>query len=460
MMDALGNPVTAAAPATLAAIDDFVMGFLAYEPRAVNILAAAEADPECGLAQAYAAMLWMFAEAEGAEAKARPFAEAALRLTETATERERLIARTAMQWVEGDVPGLLATIDGIVAAHPRDLAMVKLAQYHLFNAGDCVNMLRIARAALPQADDIPYIHGMIAFGYEQCHLLDDAEAAARRAIAMQRAEPWAHHALAHVFLTRGQVDEGIAFLESVADTWEGLNSFMHTHNWWHLALFYLSRGRHDDLLAAYDTHVWGREKGYSQDQVGAASLLARMELAGVDVGDRWHDVAEHIAARGPDTLSPFLTMQYLYALGRTGREEADALMQAVEARARRAEAFDHAVWRDVALPACRGLLAHTRGDWARCIRDLGQALPRLIETGGSHAQRDLFEQIHLDALMKAGRIATAQQVLEMRRSYDPDGVPVNRMLASLYAEAGLPDEAARAEARAARTLASQGAATA
>jgi ATP/maltotriose-dependent transcriptional regulator MalT len=60
---------------------------------------------------------------------------------------------------------------------------------------------------------------------------------------MRRKEPWAQHALAHVFLTRGRMDEGALFLEEVADTWSGLNSFMLSHIWWHLALFYLSQGR-------------------------------------------------------------------------------------------------------------------------------------------------------------------------------------------------------------------------
>ena len=57
---------------------------------------------------------------------------------------------------------------------------------------------------------------------------------------MRRKEPWAQHALAHVLLTRGRIDEGARFLEQAADTWTELNSFMVTHLWWHLTLFYLS----------------------------------------------------------------------------------------------------------------------------------------------------------------------------------------------------------------------------
>ena len=44
--DRLGNPVSAGTAETLAGIDDFILGFLAYQPRAANIIAAAEGAPD------------------------------------------------------------------------------------------------------------------------------------------------------------------------------------------------------------------------------------------------------------------------------------------------------------------------------------------------------------------------------------------------------------------------------
>ena len=43
----------------------------------------------------------------------------------------------------------------------------------------------------------------------------------------------------------------------------------------------------------------------------------------------------------------------------------------------------------------------------------------------------------------------------MRRTYDPEGVPLNLMLGDIYAKSGLPVLAEEARARAARTLAAQ-----
>lgn len=276
---------------------------------------------------------------------------------------------------------------------PRDLASVKLGQYHLFNAGDSPGMLQLALAAKDAASDVPYLHGMLAFGYEQCHQLAEAEAAARQAIAMRRKEPWAHHALAHVMLTQGRHSEGRAFMQSVSDTWTGLNSFMVTHNWWHQALFAIELGDVDDVLRLYDERVWGVAKDYTQDQVNAISLLARLEIAGVDVGDRWGDVAKYIVKRTSDQVLPFLDVQYLYGLARAGRDEADVLMKNIEAQS-------GGVWKRVAAPTARGMLAHVRGDYGVAAKELGKALPYMPEIGGSHAQRDLFTRVYRDAVAK------------------------------------------------------------
>jgi hypothetical protein len=253
---------------------------------------------------------------------------------------------------------------------------------------------------------------------------------------MRRKEPWAHHALAHVMLTQGRIHEGHAFLADVSQTWTGLNSFMVTHNWWHQALFALELDRADEVLALYDHRVWGVAKAYTQDQVNAVSLLARMELAGIDVGDRWQDLADHLAARTSDQVLPFLDMQYLLGLARAGRPEADRLLRNIEARAVAADPVD-ASWRDVCVPASRGLLAWARGDHALAVRELGQALPRMLEIGGSHAQRDLFSQVHLDALVRSGHLQGAQNLLQpLVRAY-PESRRLRRQAADLYRVLGL-----------------------
>lgn len=446
-LDGLGNPVTVEDPRTLEGIEDFVEGFLAYEQRAEHIIATAAAAPDCCIANAYAGMLWMLLEAPEAPQRAASYLAAAERTAATATRREQMNVALLRAWVGDDMPQAIGLAQQIAGEFPQDLAVVKLHQYFDFNRGNFTGMLHSALRVREANKDVAYIHGMTAFAYEQCHLLDQAERSAHRALELRRKEPWAQHALAHVYLTRGQIEDGAWFLESVTDTWTGLNSFMVTHNWWHLALFYLSQGREGDVLSLYDQHCWGVLKTYSQDQVGAVSLLARMELAGIDVGDRWQDLGTYLRARVNDTVQPFLTLQYLYGLARATLPEADQLLQATRARAGTAPQFVRAAWAEVALPAAEGLMAYVRGDFAAARRQLGAALPRMSETGGSHAQRDLFEQILLDARIRSGDLNLAQQQLELRRSVDRLSVPINSALAKIYDALDLPSEAQRARAR-------------
>ncbi|WP_191062126.1 tetratricopeptide repeat protein [Geminicoccus harenae] len=448
LLDWRGQEVTASSAATVAGIDGFIQSFLAYENGAAVVQEAAKADPDCALANAYAAMLAMFMERADAPLKARPFLDRARASAGLASERERMVVDAVGAWVEGDLPRSIRVSEELLDRYPRELAIAKACQYHHFNRGDAPGMLRVAHKIAHANAELPWTHGLAAFAYEQSHLLDEAERSARRAIEIRRKEPWAHHALAHVFLTRGQTREAHAFLEDVKETWTNLNSFMFTHAWWHFALVLIDRGDTDRILSFYDQNIWGVWKSYSQDQVGAVSLLARLELVGVDVGDRWVELGDYLARRVDDHVSPFLSMQYLYGLGRAGRPEADAMLDSIRRHARTCQDWARPVWQEVALPACEGLLAHARGDGETAVRRLGLAMPRLGEIGGSHAQRGLFEQVMLDALIRTDRLVAAQQLLEQVRGSTPDRQPLYPKLEHVYRRLGLPEQAARVAAAA------------
>lgn len=442
LTDSLGNPVTLRDERSIAAINDFVEGFIACEARAVNVLQAqADASP---LVQAYCAALHMFAESADAPRNARHFIQQALAHAHQASEREQRFVAAVAAWVDGDLPRAIDLHEEQAHLHPRDLASLKLGQYHCFNRGDSPGMLRLALQAQPAAADVPYLHGMLAFGWEQCHRLKEAEAAARRAIHLCRKEPWAHHALAHVMLTQGRISEGIDFMSSVSNTWTDLNSFMVTHNWWHQALFLLEQDRHAEVLALYDQQVWGVVKEYTQDQINAISLLARLELAGVDVGGRWADVATWLERlRLADHVLPFLNLQYLYGLARAGRMKAARTLHGniTAHAATRTEMHERTVWQQVCVPAAQGLLAHAQGDWAMAAEKLGAALPRLVEIGGSHAQRDLFHQIWLDALQRNGQWAAVQNLLQPLCNAQPQSARLARQARRVNQALGLPDPA-------------------
>ncbi|MEJ2801031.1 tetratricopeptide repeat protein [Comamonadaceae bacterium PP-2] len=443
--DPLGQPHDALGRAA-EAVDGFVLGFIACDLRVIHVLD--EQDDASAAVQICLAMLHLFAESPAGALQARlhlsraQAALAAMSPSHPAHDRLTRWAAATQAWCNGDTAQALALHETQVRRYPRDLLALKLGQYHAFNRGDAPAMLRLALPGLDAAADVPQLHGMAAFAYEQCHFLDAAEVHARQALAMRRDEPWAQHALAHVMLARGELHAGSRFLAEMSDGWSGLNSFMRTHNWWHLALFLIEQDHLDEALSLYDREVWGVDTACSQDQVNAVSLLARLELAGADVGERWQNVADHLVTRTADQVLPFLDMQYLYGLARAARPEADTLLQHVARRAQSVSSVSggesDTVWREVAQPACLGLTAHARGDMREAAMQLGIALPRLQEIGGSHAQRELFEQLHLDALLRAGSLAGAQNLLQQRLALQPESVRLRKQARRLYAALALP----------------------
>ena len=435
--DPFGNLLTLQQPGSADAVNGFITGFLGYQPSILAVLPAADLDDSL-VVQACAAALWMFSESPAGPPKARAHLARARHANLPATDRERRFAAAVQCWVDGDLAGALALHAALAHDHPRDLAAIKLGQYHAFNLGDAPTLLKLALPAVAAAPEVAAVHGLAAFGWEQCHRLDLAETAARRALAMQPAEPWAQHALAHVMLTDGRLAEGADLLRQVSGPWQGLTSFMRCHLWWHLALFHIELGDDAAALALYDQQVWAVDKSYSQDQVGAVSLLARLELSGVAVGGRWDELAGHLVGRVHDQVQPFLDLQYLYGLARAGRPEAAAMLAAMAAHAPQAPAAQRAAWQQVAVPAARGLLAHARGQWAEAADGLTQALPRLALIGGSHAQRDLFEQLHIDALTRAGQLSAVQNLLQPRANAQPQSQRLKRRLHAVCAALGLP----------------------
>jgi hypothetical protein len=120
--------------------------------------------------------------------------------------------------------------------------------------------------------------------------------------------------------TQGRYIEGIAWMEGFADTWESCNSMLYTHNWWHVALSYLALDEIPHVLSLFDRHIWGKaNKRLPKDQVGAISLLLRLELIGIDVGDRWEQIAAYLGDRLHEHSLPFQDLHYIYALARTNR---------------------------------------------------------------------------------------------------------------------------------------------
>lgn len=424
LQDTQGLDVTTDSPETITAINRYTDQALAYGKDAVAIFKGIEADPECAIANAHAAALYLSHERAESRCQALPYLQAARQYKNKATEREKLYVSAVEAWAVGAINQAIAYLEVLTQKFPRDVLAVQMGQYHYFYQGNPKALLSIAEKVLPANRENHYLYGMIAFGLEQCHRFDEAEGIGQLATEMNRNDPWAHHAVAHVMEMQGRLEEGIAWMESLSDTWENCNSMLYTHNWWHIALYYLEKQEFQKVLSLYDSHVWGRAwKDSSKDPIGAISLLLRLELRGVEVGNRWKELAPHLTARIHEHALPFQDLHYIYALSRAGNtDHVTEMLLSMQAYAKTADPAVQRAWNEVAVPAARGMAAHAQGKWERALGELGPIMCRLHIIGGSHAQHDLFEQLYLDAWLRANQNHEAIKLLEKRfaaRRYIP-----------------------------------------
>lgn len=431
--DSFGSKTTSPV-AAMEGINDFCEGFVAYQSRSVNVLKAADENPDSALANIYAGILWMFLERPEAPRKSRPYSDRAQRVGGL-NEREAGLLAMLEAWQLHDYARVRATATALAAANPRDLPLLKIAQYHAFNAGDAADMLRLAKKGYPSNAHLAPMHSMLAFAYEQSHDLDKAEASAHNALDIDTTEPWAHHALAHVHLGRGSVKEGLQILTQSAPSWKNLNSFMFTHNWWHIALFDIAQGDVAHALHVYDDRCWGVQPEYSQDQIGTVSLLARLELAGMDVGERWQQLLPFLKTRSDDVIQVFLSLQYLYGLAKAKSPLANKLLELIRLQETQAQVpLDAQLWQDVGIPLAEALVAHANEQYEQSATLIASVRQQIWRIGGSHAQRDLFEQILLDARLRSGQWEAARKTLEHRKRWEPDSPILKQRLQQVYSQ--------------------------
>lgn len=418
MDDLYGNTVTAQSDASVDAINRFSESLIGFGTDFGVIFEASDADPSCAMAAALAGLLGLFMETPDRLQVADRYFRRALSNAPRATEREQIFVEALWSSYTGDLANALKCHRRLAIAYPRDLLSAKIGQTMYFNLGNDEGMLWLADQIIDAHMGTAYAHGMRAFGLEQMTQLEAAEDEARLATSLQRREPWAHHAGAHVMLTQGRLDDGISWMTDLSNEWTNCNSFMYTHNWWHLALFYLEQENFPKVLSIYDAHIWGREKTYSQDQVNAISLLWRLEIAGVDIGDRWQEVSDFVAARTFVNDQPFMDMQFAFALARGGQDQKlNDLLDGMQKMQETAPALTRKVWQDVAVPAAQAFVAFAKEDYGLTRKLLAPARQQLQSVGGSHAQRDLFEQVWIQSLLKSGQKTDALNLLQARLDF-------------------------------------------
>jgi tetratricopeptide (TPR) repeat protein len=408
--DRLGLELSAANGEAARAFDETVWAFVAYsrEP-GVPLKRALAADPQMPMALCLQGYFLHLMGLPALASKARAVLEN-LKSLKAMNPRERAHVAALGAWCEGELERTAALLDGILAEHPRDYLALKLANYLYFYLGDAKNVRDGPARALKHWDGaMPgYAHllALHAFGLEESGDYAAAERDGRRATELNPADPWAVHAVAHVMEMQDRTAEGAAWIETLAPHWDAVN-FFRFHLWWHLALMHWGDGRPQRALELYDAKVWADGSSENLSLCNDISMLARLELAGVDVGPRWSAAAQVVKAQAGGSVLAFVDAHYAMALGELPALEERGTTARVHAAAGRA--------------ACEAAVAWRRGDHARVVARLAPVRKDLWRIGGSHAQRDLFTLILIDSATRSGDASLAAALRAERARQRPAG---------------------------------------
>jgi hypothetical protein len=446
--DAFGQPVSLTTSEAVDAWNDMCLAFLAHGAATPQHLGRLlDAAPDYAGAYAVKGLFYallgrreVMAEAASAHAQAQS-------LLEGANGRERALIGALTHVLAGAPTQAIQLLEEVLTKAPSDTLCMKLSHALRFIIGDSQGMrASIERVRDAHSGDHPgrgYLLGCHAFALEETGDYAAAQLAGRAALTLARDDAWGLHAVAHVHDMTGDAKGGIAWLTGREDAWAHCNNFRF-HVWWHKALMLLDLGQLDAVLELYDGSIRAEKTDDYRDISNATSLLSRLELEGMDVGNRWEELADFSEKRTEDGCLIFADLHYLLALTNERRETAVARMMArLEADATKSS---NEVEDRMAIPglnAARGLEAFGDGNYGTAFRFLAEARPHMQRAGGSHAQRDVFERITIDAGLRAGNLTEAEAILvdRTRRRGHEDGYAAARRTMIAEARKACPQEA-------------------
>ncbi len=422
-----GLDITAASAEAVAHYDDCISAYLRFDMETgLKLKDTLTADPEMVMAQCLRGYFFqLFCNRAVASKSDQSLAAArAAASKHGASHRERLHIAALDAWIRGDLIGATDRWEEILLAAPLDVLALKLAHFTHFYFGRGDAMRDSVARVLPAWDDgqpdYGRVLGMYAFGLEESGDYAAAEPVGRRAVENDPHDIWAVHAVAHVMEMQGRQKDGIAWLTGLEETWSKANNFAY-HVWWHKAMFHLELGQADAVLALYDAHIRGDQDSDDYlDMSNGIAMLWRLQSRGIEVGDRWTELADKSALRTADNLMVFADAHFLLALAAAGRfEAAEQMIQSMRAAAAAADTTEGPLYAAVGLPLAEATLAIYRGDPGKAVELLLPIRYQIFRIGGSHAQRDLFQLMLITAALDAERFDVARALLAERTALKP-----------------------------------------
>jgi hypothetical protein len=416
--DRYGLALSTASDAAASAYREGVDLMLAGWPGAAEAFErAGSADPDFALPHIGRARLHSFyQQSEAAREKA---ALARKLVAQRGDVRERSHVETLALAVEGRLPEALAATLKHIEAWPRD-AVVLALPLGAFGLFAFSGMADHDRARQDLCERVAHHYGedrwfLTFYGWS---LTENGNVVRGRAItergfSLRRENAHGAHAVLHAMFEDGSIDDA----DRLVDEWipgYDRSGILHGHIRWHQALGALEHGDASRALAIYTDVLQPSVNQAPPLNVitDDAGLLWRLAAYGHTVPKELWTEADASAQRYfPKSSIPFADVHMaLFAAATHNRGALAARLAVIEQRL----ADGKLAAGSVVPTICRAMQAFAGEDYTACVRALEPVLADVVRIGGSHAQRELFEDTFIVALIRSGALSRAGAMLDAR----------------------------------------------
>ena len=358
---------------------------------------------------------------EGAQARA--MAAQARELAAAASQREKSHVEIMAAVIASKPKAAMTGAEAHLEEYPRDAQVLSilLGAFGLYAFSgrpdhDAAKLAICQRHARHYGEDW-WFTSYLGWSHTEAGNLSTGRTLSERAMGLRAENANAAHGLSHAMFEQGDMAVGRKFLTQWMPAHDR-KSFLHGHLAWHVALTHLDEGDLDGALAIYEQHIKPAGRPYPPLNIftDGASLLWRLSLAGqAGLQPHWRDVVAYGEKYFPQAGAHFADVHLALAAAMTGGDALEKRLAQLEAR----EADGKLMPGRAAIDLCRGVRAFAEGDNAGAIRCIEPAVSELTRIGGSHAQRELWEDTLIVACLRAGQGDKAARRISARLERRP-----------------------------------------